>query len=627
MNDTVPVISGGSKPEKPMVEYRVSMLDPHAHYFDVEILLKGLREDSVTFVLPVWTPGMYFIHEFERNVQEFRALDDRMNPLEWEKVEKNAWKVQTHGRSMVKARYRVYAYEDRVDTSYLDVERARINPASVLMYVEGFLHKPILVRLTLHSSWKKISTSLQSVGRSGLTFWANDYDNLVDSPIELGNYETHSFLARGKRHDVALLGSNGMPTDELVADLGRIVEAAATVCDDLPYDRYVFLIEFTESFSSGLEHMNSTVCRFSRLTFQPKQVYHRALGLFSHEFFHLWNVKRIRPLALGPFNYSKENYTKSLWVAEGITNYYDDLILRRAGIYSVPEYLDTLADQFSRFLATPGRMVQSAEESSFDSWIKLSRQYFRPDENSINSGISYYNKGSILGWIIDMEVRRATKSEKTLDHVMRKVYADILKSGRGYTETEFQKACEAMAGKSLEGVFDAYVKGTKEIEFDKYLGYAGLRLENHPNEAYRKQPAGFLGIRLKTEAGSLMIDSVLADTPAYRDGLYARDSIMAVDGLIADENEFAHYVRSRRPGSIIGLTVGRDRCERRLKVKVGRRPRFQYRISARERASTEEKLLFEKWLGEPWGKIKHEEWGPIPQIRAAESLFFRPQFV
>jgi predicted metalloprotease with PDZ domain len=626
MNDSVAVASGKLR-LKPRVEYAVSMLNPHSHYFDVEILLKGLYEDHVTFAMPVWTPGMYYLHEFERNVQEFQAFDDRMSPLEWEKVEKNVWKVHTRGRSGVRARYRVYAYEDRVDTSYLDVERARINPASVLMYVEGFMHEPLLVKLIPHPPWSRVSTSLHAVGRSGLTLWATDYDNLVDSPIELGNYESRSFLVRGKRHDVALIGSKGMSTDGLVADLKRIVEAAAKVCDDLPYDRYVFMIEFTESFSSGLEHMNSTVCRFPRLLFEPKQVYHRALGLFSHEFFHLWNVKRIRPLELGPFDYSKENYTRSLWVAEGITNYYDDLILRRAGIYTVPEYLETLADQFSRFLATPGRTVQSAEESSFDSWIKFSRQYFRPDENLINSGISYYNKGSILGWILDMEVRSATKSEKTLDHVMRKMYSDSLKSGRGYTETEFQGACEATAGKSLEGVFDNYVKGTKDIEFDRYLGYAGLRLEGRPNEIDGKEPVGFLGIHLKTEASGLVVESVLADTPAYRDGLYARDSVISVDGLITDENEFAHYVRSKRPGSVIDLTVGRDRCERRLKVKVGRRPRFLYRIGTRERADTEEKLLFEKWLGEPWGKIKYEEWGPIPQFRAVESQFFRPQFI
>jgi predicted metalloprotease with PDZ domain len=624
--DTV-AFATSAKSAIPKVEYSVSMLNPNSHCFDVEIRLRRMHKDSVTFAMPVWTPGMYFIHEFERNVQEFQAFDDRMDSLEWKKVEKNAWRVQTRGRAGVRARYRVYAYENRVDTSYLDIDHARINPSSVLMLVEGFLHEPSLVRLTPHPFWRKVSTSLRRVGGRGYTFSAMDYDNLVDSPIEIGNYETRTFTACGKRHEVALLGTDGMSASGFVADLKRIVEAATTVCGDVPYDRYVFLIELTEDFSSGLEHMNSTLCRLSRLSLQPRHVYNRALGLFSHEFFHLWNAKRIRPVALGPFDYSKENYTRSLWVAEGITNYYDDLILRRAGIYTVPEYLDTLADQFGRFLATPGRKVQSAEESSFDSWIKFSRQFFRSDENSINSGVSYYNKGSILGWLIDMEIRRATGSSKTLDHVMRRVYADGRKKGRGYTDEEFQRACELTAGESLSDIFEKYVKGTKEIEFDRYLGYAGLHLENRPDEVDEKDPRGFLGVRLKTEAGRLVIDSVLAETPAYQDGLYARDSIQAVDGLITDENEFAYYIRSRKPGSVVGLTIGRDRCERTLKVKVGKRPRFLFRIVTRRRADTEEKTLFEKWLGAKWGRITYEEREPLPPIQAVESLFFRPKFV
>jgi len=576
--------------------------------------------------MPVWTPGMYFIHEFERNVQEFEAFD-REGPLRWEKVEKNAWRVWTRGGKGVGARYRVYAYENRVDTSYLDIDHARINPSSVLMLVEGCLNEPSLLRLTPHPSWRKISTSLRQAGPGGHTFLAADYDSLVDSPIELGNYEIRTFNACGKRHEVALLGTNGMSTTGLVADLRRIVEAATTVCGDVPYDRYVFLIELTEEFSSGLEHMNSTLCRLSRLSLQPRHVYNRALGLFSHEFFHLWNVKRIRPVALGPFDYSRENLTRSLWVAEGITNYYDNLILRRAGIYTVPDYLETLADQFGRLLATPGRKVQSAEESSFDSWVKFSMQFFRPDENSINSGVSYYNKGSILGWLIDMEIRRATESSKTLDHVMRMVYGDIRKSGRGYTDEEFQRACELVAGESLSDIFERHVKGTKEIDFRRYLGYAGLNLEHRPDEIDAKNPGGFLGVRLRAEGSRLSVDSVLAETPAYRDGLYARDLIQAVDGLIMDESEFAHYIRSREPGSVVELTIGREKCERRLKVKVGKRPRFLFRIVTRRKADTREKILFEKWLGAKWGRITYEEREPLPPIQAAQSLFFRPKFV
>lgn len=618
-----PAPAGGAQQSiVPTVEYTISMLMPHTHYFDIEILLKQGSGDSVSFIMPVWTPGSYSILEFERNVQDFRALDGRSNPLRWEKTEKNVWKVWAKQSPRLRVRYRVYAYQMRVDMSYLDAEHARINPASVLMYVEGPKQDALLVNLVPHPSWKQISTGLRTRGRDKLSFLASNYDELVDSPIVLGNYEVRSFNACKKRHDVAMVGAGGTPMGAFVADLRKIVEAAVAVYGEAPYDRYAFLIEFTKDLSGGLEHLNSTCCLFSKLLLQPEQVYHRALGIFSHEFFHLWNVKRMRPLELGPFDYTKENYTRSLWIAEGITSYYQDIILRRAGLYTVPEYLGALADQLSSYLATPGRKAQSAEESSFDSWIKFSR----PDENSINNGVSYYTKGAILGWMIDMEIRRATKSKKTLDHVMRKVYADGCKSGRGYTEEEFQKACELMADKSMNTTFEKYVRSKEEIDFDRYLGYAGLQLGVHPQEI-SEDPRGFLGVRLKAEVGRLVIDSVLADTPAYGSGLYARDSIVAVDGLATDEKELAFYVGTRKPGSPISMTVSRDGNIRRLRVKVGKRPQFLYRISAKEKTGIDEKLLFENWLGEPWKTIKYREWGALPEIRAMEWLFFKPDFL
>lgn len=606
----------------PAIEYTVSMLNPHTHYFDVEILLKKESGGPVSFLMPVWTPGAYSVQEFERNVQEFRALDVRGTPLRWGKSEKNVWVVQSEKGSTLKVSYRVYAYQTRVSMSYLDAEHARINPASVLMHVEDAAQSALLINLVPHPSWKRVSTSLRMRGRSKFSFLASDYDELVDSPIELGNYEVSSFKAWGKRHDVAMLCASGIDRDDFVADLRRIVDAAVAVYGEAPYDKYEFLVEFTKDASGGLEHLNSTCCQFSKLLFRPKRVYNRALGLFSHEFFHLWNVKRMRPLGLGHFDYSRENYTHSLWVAEGITSYYQDLILRRAGIYTLPEYLDSLADQFNFYLATPGRKFQSAEESSFDSWIKLSR----PDENSVNSGVSYYTAGAILGWVIDMEIRRATSNKRTLDDVMRKMYADGCRNGRAYTEEGFQKACELTAGESMDSTFGKYVRGREEIEFDRYLGYAGLRLDTHPQEN-GEEPRGFLGVRLRTANAGLTVDSVLADTPAHRSGLYARDLIVAVDGLNTDQTEFSFYVGSMKPGSSISVTVNRGGDVRRLRVRLDKRPPFFHRINAKDVASRDEMALFEGWLGATWKKVEYKEWGAPAEISATEWLFFRPAFV
>jgi predicted metalloprotease with PDZ domain len=614
------------------VEYTLSMKFPHSHYFDAQIIVKDVLRETQHFVMPVWTPGSYLVREFERNVSEFFAYGDGgKNILPSTKVSKNTWRVETKGSKAVTARYRVYAYEYTVDTSYLDADHAIINPASVLMYPEGYENEEMVLRLVPPTSWKKASTALERYGggKGKFAFFAPNYDILVDSPIEVGNHETYFFDVNGKRHEVALFGAAGATTIDkkrFVSDLKKIVQASAPVYGELPYDKYVFIIDLTGGQpGGGLEHLNSTHCITSRFVFEPKQVYNRMLGLFSHEFFHLWNVKRMRPVNLGPFDYTKENYTRSLWVAEGITSYYDDLILRRGGIYTVPEYLDALVEQFNRFLATPGRKVQSAEESSFDTWVK----FYRPNENSVNMGISYYVKGAILGWMLDMEIRRANDSKRTLDDVMRRVYIETYKQrDRGYTEQEFQEACESVAGKSLRDIFENHVRGTSEIDFNYYLDFAGLKLEPKSKDSNKKkdeEKKGFLGLKLKTEGGRVLVDTVLSDTPASLDGIYVGDEIIAADGTRVDEKTLSFYIETRKPNTQVLLTLSRDSRIRETKVKLSEKPTFVYRIQKREKATSEQKRLFKKWLGEEWDvELKYEEWPASP---LTDRLLFTPNFV
>ncbi|MGH2638473.1 MAG: M61 family metallopeptidase, partial [Rhabdochlamydiaceae bacterium] len=436
-----------------MPKYHVSMENPSSHYFEVVIEVSSNRANElasgkIRFAMPVWTPGSYLIREFSRNVLEFSATDlETDEELKSCKVSKNVWQVETTGSNLVRAKYLVYAFEPTVDTSYLDHRRAVINGASVFMYVEGFEQEESSLTILPYVDWKMISTGLvlksTDEKSNAETFVVPNYDTLVDSPIEIGNQTIHFFRVSGKEHKVSISSQIKFDEASFVSDLKKIVETTITIFSDIPYERYLFLIDFVSEGYGGLEHLNSTYCIAPIFRLQPEQEYRQLLSLFSHEFFHAWNVKRMHPRGLGPFEYSKETYTKSLWIAEGLTSYYDDLIIRRAGLYSVGDYLDAFCSNISIMKSLPAGRWQSAEEASFDTWIK----HYRQDENSPNTLSSYYLQGTLIGWMLDMEIRRSNNCSKTLDDAIRELYHETyLKEHRGYTDEEFERICEEHIG-------------------------------------------------------------------------------------------------------------------------------------------------------------------------------------
>ncbi|MGA2875939.1 MAG: hypothetical protein ABSE82_10445, partial [Nitrososphaerales archaeon] len=385
------------------------MDDPNTHYFEVVIDILDFKEKlghgPIRLVMPTWTPGSYLIREFSRNVLDLVAFDiDEDVKLISQKISKNVWEVEPKGATSIRVKYRVFAFEFTVDTSYLDNLHGVINGASVFMYVEGLEHEESHLTVVPDPEWKVISTGLEASsdeGEGAESFLVPNFDVLVDTPIEVGNQQVHSFDVNGVRHEVSIFSQREFDQTKFVSDLKRIVETTVPVFVQIPYSRYLFLVDFSGDSYGGLEHLNSTHCIAPIYRLEPIQEYKQLLSLFSHEFFHAWNVKRMRPNGLGPFNYSQETYTKSLWIAEGITSYYDDLILRRAGIYSVGEYLDAFCSNINMMKSLPGSRWQSAEEASFDTWIK----HYRQDENSPNVLSSYYIQGTVVGWILDMEIR------------------------------------------------------------------------------------------------------------------------------------------------------------------------------------------------------------------------------
>src|SRR6185295_7968352 len=385
-------------------------------------------------------------------------------------------------------------------------------------------------------------------------------------------------------------------------DVQKIVAAEVGMFDVIPYHDYTFILHLRASAGGGIEHLNSTSLGFARNRFAKEEGWRSFYGLVAHEFFHLWNVKRIRPDALGPFDYTKENYTRSLWVAEGITSYYGDLMVHRAGLNSEREYLEGLARSMQNYENTPGRLQMSPEEASFNTWIKE----YRPDENSVNSQISYYETGELLGLLLDLEIRRRSNNAKSLDDVMRHLYHEFYEKNRNYAPADFQKVCELMAGSSLEDFFTRFVRGRIDLmaAYGSILGAAGLELQQAgrpigvPDTSGVPLTAmkGYLGADLEDTGDFINVKDVRAGTPAYEQGLNAKDKIVALDGARVNKESFEARIASKRAGDTVRITVFRNDDLRTLDIRLGRVVDAPFRIVPLTSATDAQKRIYQSWL-------------------------------
>ena len=592
----LPSMAQAQSPNSSKIEFTVSMPKPWTHLLEVEMRIQvpaNLNVPNQTdLVMPVWTPGSYLIREFERHVQDFTA-DVSGRPLEWTKTDKDTWRVNTNGARQVRVFYRVYANELSVRTNELNADHAFWNNAALLMYPAGSINQPSTLRIVPANNWK-IATGLPAVAGQPNTFRAENFDILYDSPVEVSNFKQIDFEVRGVPHRIVIDGEGNYNADRMRAVVQKIVAAETAMFGVIPYHDYTFILHLRSNIGGGIEHLNSTSLGFRRFGFSSDAGYRRFAGLVAHEFFHLWNVKRIRPDALGPFDYTKENYTRLLWVAEGVTEYYGNLMVRRAGLVSDRDYLDQLARSIRGVENTPGRLEMSAEEASFNAWIKE----YREDENSINSQISYYDKGELLGLLLDLEIRGRSNNAKSLDDVMRYLYHEFYEKNRNYTPADFQKACELMAGSSLDDFFSRFVRGKDELNYDSALQAAGLRLNRSGSaEMTGQSQRAFLGAELEQTGERLMVTSVRSGTPAYEQGLNARDQIVALDGARVNNDLFESLIAGKRPGDIIHLTIFREDNLRPLDIKLGGRVDVPYQIERVASPTEAQKQIYRSWLG------------------------------
>jgi len=579
------------------ISYQISFPEAQANYIDVEMNLKGIKSDFVDIKMPVWAPGSYLIREFAKNVEGFSAKNVFNATLTSSKINKNTWRIFNNQNENITIRYRVYAFELSVRTSFVDASHAFLSSSGLFMYPEGKIKSPSVITIKPYQNWTIISTGLESVKGKINTFYAPDYDVLYDSPFEVGNQDTFEFEAAGVKHEVAMYGGGNYNKSQLAKDMAKIVETETSIFNENPNKRYVFIIHNTLNGGGGLEHLNSTVLGAIRQGYKEEVSYKSFLGLVAHEYFHLWNVKRLRPEALGPFDYNTENYTTNLWISEGFTAYYDNLILRRAGIYSVNNYLAELTKDINTVENQPGNRFQSVSEASFDAWIK----YYRPNENSKNSTISYYNKGALIGMILDLEILNSTNGAKRLDDVLKAMYDEYYKKhNRGFTDGEFRAMAEKIAEKSLDEIYTKYINGTEPIDFNKYLGYAGLCLIN--DNSGKEIPS--LGVSTLIKEGKVMITSVTRGSAAWNGGLNVNDELIAIDDNrifgasdAAGITDLTKLISSKKAGEKVLLVIARDGIIQTLNLTIANLDSGRYRLDIDNNAGQQQIKIRNLWLG------------------------------
>ena len=513
--------SQASQATQAPVHYRIEAADPHARLFTVTLTVAHPQEQQ-ELSLPVWIPGSYLVREFSKNLQRLSAQQGRRVPLL--QLDKHRWRATCRTDRPLVLTYEVCAYDSSVRTAWLDASRGFFNGTSVCLRVHGQEDAPhaLEVASTAATAHWSVATGLtpQSIDKRGFgVYAASHYDELVDCPVEMGTFWSGQFTACGVAHRFVVAGAApSFDGKRLLADTQKICETAIRFWHGKgkpPIKNYLFMLNAVHDGYGGLEHRNSTALICGRRDLprtgeaRASDGYTTLLGLISHEYFHTWNVKRLRPAEFFRYDYSQENYTQLLWFFEGFTSYYDDLLLRRAGLIDDATYLKLLGKATNQVLQTPGRSVQTVAQASFDAWVK----YYRQDENTPNATVSYYTKGSLVALCLDLTLRREGKT--TLDDVMRALWKRC--AGGPMTEADLRAELASLAGRSLDNELDQWVHSTAELPLAELLAAHGVALKpEQPQLAQR------LGLRV-TENHSVQLKTVLRGGPAEKAGMAAGD--------------------------------------------------------------------------------------------------------
>ena len=576
------------------VSHTLSFPQREMQYLRVNLRMP-VEGEFVELAMPSWTPGSYLIRDYAAHVERLQVSDSQGGYREVRKVAKNRWRIDTAGISEVTVNYDVWAGNLGVNFSWVEPKFALVNGASVFLYSDASRSMPQHVAVNLPADWRSVHTSL--VPAQGAEGWtAADFDELVDSPILAGNAQAYRFELEGQSYALVNEGDTTLwDGTQAAQDVAAIVKAVQSFWGIDPLEReYLFLNLLVEG-RGGLEHDHSTVMLASHWQMRYREDYVRWLALVTHEFFHSWNVRRMRPQALASYDYDREVYTRELWLAEGLTSYYDNLLLFRSGLITVNEFLELLADEIHKLDTTPGREVRSLELASFDTWIKQ----YRPDANSINSSVSYYRKGSVVGFVIDTRLRSQSSNKLSLDVVMSEMYRRY--AGGSYPPGAFEALIEQLAGPETGSWVKELLKSTSDPDLDSALDWYGLELDRGANssatDSEQEPAAAGFGLIWDKSKPLLIVESVIRDGAGATAGVLPGDELLAINGSRVQKGQIADRMARLVPGEQVELTLVRYGQLFTLPLIVQQAIPDKYVISLKSRFRDRDRRRLEVWLG------------------------------
>lgn len=549
------------------IQYTVELFNPHAHIFKVTLEIAKPNKSGQLLSLPSWIPGSYMIRDFAKNIINLKASSNN-KPIVFEKTDKSSWQIEPTNDS-IQIEYQVYAWDLSVRSAHFDMTHAFFNGTSLFLMPHGFENEECTVNIKQpteeqYSTWKT-TTSLTSENIDALGFGhyqANNYDELIDHPVEIGTHTEFDFTVQNTTHAMAFTGVHRADSERLKRDVTKVCETHSTMFGELPkLDKYIFLTMVTGDGYGGLEHRSSTSLMCSRDDLplasepdEPNEKYRNFLGLCSHEYFHTWNIKRIKPESFLPYDLTKETYTRQLWAFEGITSYYDELALIRSGVISIDSYLELIGQTITRVLRGKGRFNQSVAESSFEAWTK----FYKQDESAPNTIVSYYAKGALLALCLDLTIRKETNNEKSLDDIMRFLWNNYGKKSIGLAEGKIESIVSEVSGIKLDSFFEKYLYSTEDLPLADLLSEFGINFNLRPTTSVddkggkpdtdNVKHTGSIGARLTSNTLGAKIVQVFSDESAEVAGLSAGDIIISINKLQITKSNINKTIESYNIG-------------------------------------------------------------------------------
>ena len=574
------------------VNYQIKITNAAQHLAEVSIDFPAAKGNTLDVQMPIWRTGRYEVLNLGKNVRQFKATNSKGQPLTFAKTDKGTWQIKTKAGEAIKVSYEIFANALGERTQHIDDTHAYLDASGVLMYAAPFRSQPITVKLDTPANW--VSRSGMDKGNCDHCFVAPNYDVLIDSPIETGEHEFHQFDVDGRSIELAIWGRGNYNGKKMAEDLKKIVVETKKTLGEFPFKkRYLFIVHATDGAGGATEHLNSTVIQRPRWAYFPRKECVSFLKTAAHEFVHTWNVKAYRPKEMVPYEYQKENYTRLLWIAEGNTSYLESLVTLRAGIQTRDEYLEDLSKALLAYEHQPGRFQQSAAESSFDAWIDAG------GERARNASVNIYSKGLLLGNAIDIEVRRQTNGAKGLEHVHQYLYAHHTVDKGGYGEADVRTALKSVTGNDWSAWWTKYVDGIGEIPFLELLKNVGLKYTIEAGKDDEQKEEWFTGLRTREAGDFPLVTEVERDSPAWKAGIVAGDTLIAANGLRLTNKDLNDRLWTVQQ-TPIKLSVFRRDELKELAFAPTKQVKGKAKLKALDDANDQQKALNSKWLGVDW---------------------------